>query len=81
MKLKISIVLLAMETPSNIEGTMKIWILSQRKQSLMLLVIKGFWQHHQDYYLHQTKKLEFHQELGSIRLDITDIIKVCTIDR
>ena len=60
---------------------MKRWTSNQREQTLMPLVINDFWQLHQDCCLLQIKKLKFHQELDSIHLDITDIIKVCIIAR
>jgi len=81
MKQKISIVHLATVTQLNIEAMTKKWKLSQRKQTLMLPVIKDFWLLHQDYYLHQIKKIKIHQELDSIHLDIIDIIKACIIAR
>ena len=60
---------------------MKKWRQSPRKQNLMPPVIKDFWQLHQDSYPHQMKIVEFHQEQDSILLDITDIIRACTIVR
>jgi len=81
MKQKISIVHLATVTQLNIEAMTKKWKLSQRKQTLMLPVIKDFWLLHQDYDLHQIKKIKIHQELDSIHLDIIDIIKACIIAR
>jgi hypothetical protein len=70
-----------MATQLNIEAMMKIWTSSLRKQTLMHQVIKDFWLLHQDYYLHQIKKIKFHEELDSIHLDIIDIIKACIIAR